>query len=126
DSVQAPEKLQNSQNLYFDDVPEIPARGPLSRQLAVRFDDETMRLLQEAATARGVGVTTLIRSWIQERLGIDWQVGSLATPAFNVPPQMERRIREVVVEHLMQQLPDVAQSVLGDVFDNQEENSETA
>lgn len=87
-------------------------RPPLTKTVTVRFDEETMGLLQVAAEARGLGVTTLVRQWIQERLGIDWQAGKCATPTSDLPEGFESLLRERIVARLLETLPDVAEDVL--------------
>ncbi len=39
-----------------------------SINLTIRFDQETVETLKDAASKRGLGATTLVRMWVLERL----------------------------------------------------------
>jgi predicted DNA binding CopG/RHH family protein len=40
----------------------------LSSSLNIRFDDETLSIIRQTATKKGIGPTQLVRMWIKERL----------------------------------------------------------
>jgi hypothetical protein len=53
---------------------EVPApvqrgRGTLGTQVTIRLDPATAEQLRQVARDRGVNYTTLLRIWIEERLG---------------------------------------------------------
>lgn len=55
---------------YWDDFEPVTVKftKPLSKQLAIRVDEQTYNQLQKEAEEIGVGATTLGRIWILERL----------------------------------------------------------
>ena len=55
---------------YWEGAAEIGARNgqSLSRGLTIRLDAETLTALRAAARIKGLGPTTLARSWILEHL----------------------------------------------------------
>lgn len=53
-----------------DDDESVPERG-LGATITVRLDADTARGLRERAAAAGVGYTTLLRTWVQERLSLE-------------------------------------------------------
>lgn len=55
-----------------DDVPAERERG-LATTITVRLDAHTATRLRERASAEGVGYTTLLRKWVQERLAAEDQ-----------------------------------------------------
>lgn len=53
-------------------LPEAPARpGPLATQVSVRLEPEDARRLRRVARALRIGYTSLLRQWIQQRLGAE-------------------------------------------------------
>jgi hypothetical protein len=53
-----------------DNVPDTPERG-LGTTITVRLDADTTRALRDHASVLGVGYTTLLRTWVQERLALE-------------------------------------------------------
>lgn len=73
-----------------DDDESVPERG-LGTTITVRLDADTARGLRERAAAAGVGYTTLLRTWVQERLALEeqkayhhvvWPTATYAGPSF--------------------------------------------
>ncbi len=57
---------------YLDELKEtseiVFESPPLKRNFQMRLDDTTISMLKKLAGAKGVDVSTLIRSWIKEHL----------------------------------------------------------
>ena len=55
---------------YWDDAPGVRADRTrrLSRGLTIRLDAQTLSALRAAARVKGLGPTTLARSWLMEHL----------------------------------------------------------
>lgn len=53
----------------WDRLTEAPTRrGPLATQVSVRLEPDDARRLRRVAHALGLGYTSLLRQWIQQRL----------------------------------------------------------
>lgn len=55
---------------YWDELQpvQLNVAKNLSRGITIRFDAETLRALRQHAHEKGIGPTTLARTWILERL----------------------------------------------------------
>ena len=55
---------------YLDELKptKVRFRKNLEHVLSVRLDDKTLTALEEHASKKGVGATTLIRMWVLEQL----------------------------------------------------------
>ncbi len=57
---------------YLDELKEtneiVFERPPLKRNFQMRLDDATINRLKKLAEAKGVDVSTLIRTWIKQHL----------------------------------------------------------
>ena len=56
----------------FEEVTDVTfVRGWTPNSIVVQLDEPTLAALTERAFAQNIGVTTLVRQWIHERLGVD-------------------------------------------------------
>lgn len=83
---------------------------------ALRLDPDVLSLVREVARREEVGPTQLVRSWILERLRLEASVGSLAQHTSGYPDEMEQRLRQKVVDQMVEALPQIGEQVLQDLL----------
>jgi predicted phage gp36 major capsid-like protein len=83
----------------WEEVPSPPPSSPrrtLGTQVTVRLDGRSAQQLREIARERGVGYTSLLRTWIEERL--NFEAASVRVSR----PQITRAGFTVIEEPLVQ------------------------
>ncbi len=55
---------------YMDELKPVKVRFAknLSEGITIRFDSKTLNVLRKKAHEKGIGPTTLVRTWVHERL----------------------------------------------------------
>lgn len=55
---------------YWDELKPVKVRFAknLSEGITIRFDSKTLNILRKKAQEKGIGPTTLVRTWVHERL----------------------------------------------------------
>lgn len=106
---------------YMDQLEEVAVERPLKMKsvtFAVRLDPRTVDLLRKIAETEHTGVTKLVRSWIIDRLQLETQMGSLAAPTSSLAKDIERQVRNRVLDSILEALPQFSEAALQDALEH--------
>lgn len=103
------------ETLSPDELEEIkvsrPER-PRTSTFAIRMDQKVIEIIRQVAKARGLGPTQLVRAWVLERLELERRSGLLARTTTELPHELERSMRDDIVQVIMESAPHAVEAAL--------------